>query len=174
MLPSMLSRRSGLRVLAAAAVLSVAVGASAWATAPQAQASTSRATAPQAQASTDTVQGYVQIYQNANRGGASYTFNVLCDTWGCWSQISAADLRSFTFNGGPCWKNFLGGGGNWNDCVSSIVIVNYDYRPFCVRAWNDPNYTGLSQQWRIVAQTIYVPQVSYNDSISSISIFGSC
>jgi hypothetical protein len=97
-----------------------------------------------------------------------------CNEWqSCWGTLYTNDLRN-NF-GGPCWKNIFGGGGNWNDCISSIYVVNNSPWTLCVTAYNDPNFTGLSQRLTLAAgKAGGISQVRYNDLISSIDISVHC
>lgn len=172
MISSALPRRRALRVLSSVLVLSLAIGITAGAAAPKAQAAV-KAPAPQAQvqAAASTIDGHVYLYQNAAYGGAYIDFPFRCDSWAsCSLVLYTNDLRNYF--GGPCWKNWLGGGGNWNDCVSSIIVVNSSGYTVCLRAYNDPNYSGLAQT--LIAaprQPAYSRQVTYNDMISSVTLW---
>jgi hypothetical protein len=149
-------RGRSLRVLVAAAMLAVSLGVV--------------DAAQPAQADAVVLDGRMYIYQHANYSGAVKTLPITCDSWArCSFTIYVDDLRDYF--GGPCWKNAVGGGGNWNDCVSSVAINNVSGYRWCVTDYNNPGFSGPSELY-IVNPSSWRndPHVFYNDMISSIGL----
>jgi hypothetical protein len=156
--------RRGIRALAAAAVLTVALATLAGVAPPKAKA-----------LGTYTHYGWVYFYQDSGGGGAKLSVEVLCNEWG--TCTGSPDLRKFA--PGPCWKNLLGQGGNWNDCISSVssgtISASLPWPSLCVTVWDDPGPAGWGQTWRIPRGSLLsVRSVSHNDMISSFAISVNC
>jgi len=149
-------RRGGVRVLLGAAMLAVSLGVA--------------SAAQPAKAEAVTIDGRMYIYQDINYSGAVKTLPITCTQWAeCSFTLYLDDLRDYF--GGPCWKNALGGGGNWNDCISSIAINNVSGYRWCVTDYNDPGYSGSSELYIVNPSSWRIdPHVLYNDKISSINM----
>jgi hypothetical protein len=67
----------------------------------------------------------------------------------------------------------LSGLDNWNDCISSVVAINYGGCDFRAYWYTDANYSGqLSDSANVwwYPGSISIGQVRDNDAISSIKV----
>jgi hypothetical protein len=86
------------------------------------------------------------------------------------SQQVGADVTDLTKAEGPCAIDENGGGGSWNDCISSIRVLP----GWTARIYGDKNFRGA-----VLDVTSDIPDLSeidgdcsgsYNDCISSIRV----